>query len=60
MEMNYLKSDSIQTVQPIVLKFSTYDLGNFVINSADFGEYRSSGISTIAIEIIPIHYNQWS
>ena len=44
MELNYLKFHSIQTVQPIELKFATYDVKCFVMHCADFGEYRSIGI----------------
>ena len=59
MEMNYLKCDRIQTVQPIDFKFITYDSGYFVMRYADFGEHRSKGISTGEKEIILIHYMQW-
>ena len=51
---------SIQTVQPIKLKFPTYNAGFLVMHCADFGEYRSNGISTGAKVKNFIHYIQWS
>ena len=52
MELNFLKCDRIQTMQPIELNYATYDAGCFVIHYADFGENRSNGISTGAEGII--------
>ena len=51
MEPNYLKCSNMQTSQPIQLRFASY-AGFFVMNCADFGEYRSNGISTGAKGII--------
>ena len=55
MEVNYLKSDSIQTVQPTKFKFATNDVVCFVMHYADFGECMSNSISTGAEGIILIH-----
>ena len=52
MEMNYLKCDSIETVQPIELKFSKSNVGYLLIYCINFGEHRSNGISTGAKGII--------
>ena len=38
MELNFLKCDSIQTVQTIELKLAAYDVGHIVMHCADFGE----------------------
>ena len=46
MDLNYLKCDSIKTVQPIQLKFAMNNVGHFVMHCVDFGEYRYNGIST--------------
>ena len=56
MKVNYLKIDSIETEQPIVLKFATYEVGYFFMHCADFVEYRSNDISTGTKGIILIHY----
>ena len=60
MELNFLKCDSIKTVQPIEIKFGTYDVGYFVMHCVDFEEYILNGMSTGTKGIILIHYRHWS
>ena len=61
MEVNYLKYDSIQTVQPIELNFATSDAGYFVMDCADLGENRKqkrkfSYITAIRIDLFKVRY----
>ena len=60
MELNYLKCESIETVQPIELEFAKNNVGYLLIHCIYFGEHRSNGISTGAKGIILIYLSHWS
>ena len=58
MQLNYLKSDSIQTMLRIELSFAKNNIEYFIMYFVDFRECISSGYSIEANDIITANYSQ--